>query len=238
MDRFFNSVDLAGHLLHNNTYSCGTVMANRRGLPAVVRGKLRTRDDLVQRQRNNLVATASVSAVVMIQDSAENRKASYAEEVKSAHFVVCYYRDSDENEVTRHTIIFCSDDIGHDHFAVNAFTIKTLELLRSRVKIKTETIWSYGAASQYKGKGTFEDLSLLTGYDIQRCYFGSEHGKGEADGETDMLSQTMRRAVTQGQNFADAKALVQYMSAHCSMDPSTDTSREGASYLILQIDPF
>ncbi|GFO04588.1 PiggyBac transposable element-derived protein 4-like [Plakobranchus ocellatus] len=58
MDRFFSSVELAEHLLQNNTYMCSTIVSNRTGLPPVVKRKLKTRGELVQRQKNNLVATS------------------------------------------------------------------------------------------------------------------------------------------------------------------------------------
>ena len=58
VDRFFNSVDLATHLLLHNTYLCGTILQNRKGLPPFVKLKLKTRVELRQMQRGNLVATS------------------------------------------------------------------------------------------------------------------------------------------------------------------------------------
>ncbi|GFS16913.1 PiggyBac transposable element-derived protein 4-like [Elysia marginata] len=58
IDRFFNSVKIADHLQKNDTYVCGTIMSNRKGLPQGVKRKLRTRGDLVQLQKGNLIATA------------------------------------------------------------------------------------------------------------------------------------------------------------------------------------
>ena len=104
----------------------------------------------------------------MVQDFGENRKATYAQEIKSAHFgkgqitlhpVACFYRLGDE--VVRDSLVFLSDDTQHDHFAVNTFTHKTLEVLSKKIMIKKVTLWSDGAASQYKvGKST------LLSYDV------------------------------------------------------------------------
>ncbi|KAK3760509.1 hypothetical protein RRG08_022794 [Elysia crispata] len=56
---------------------------------------------------------------------------------------------------------------------------------RTKIPIWKLTIWSDGAASQYKGQGSFHDLTPLP-HSSQR-YYESEHGKGEADGETSIL---------------------------------------------------
>ena len=64
-----------------------------------------------------------------------------------------------------------------------------------------------------QGKGTFKDLSELPfPFTCQRCFFGSEHGKGESDGETGVMSQAIRRAVYSGQNFKDAKDIADFMT--------------------------
>ena len=55
-DRFFNSVHLVEHLKANNTYACGTIMLNRRGLPRVARiTKLRRGECRVYRKVNGTV---------------------------------------------------------------------------------------------------------------------------------------------------------------------------------------
>ena len=93
----------------------------------------------------------------MVQDFGENRKAAYSAEVKSAHFgksqitvhpVVCFFRRGDT--IVRHSLVFMSDDITHDHKAVQEFTVRSLEFMKKELKIKKLTIWSDGAASQYK----------------------------------------------------------------------------------------
>ena len=90
-----------------------------------------------------------IGELVMVQDFGGNRKASYAEEIKSAHFgknqitvhpVVCYYKIGDE--VVREAHIFLSDDIKHDHRAVNEFTNRSLTIIREQMKIKKVTMWS------------------------------------------------------------------------------------------------
>ena len=57
IDRFFNSIDIANQLLQNGTYVCGTIMTNRKGLPAVMKQKFKRQGEMVQLQQGNLVAT-------------------------------------------------------------------------------------------------------------------------------------------------------------------------------------
>ncbi|XP_048735577.2 piggyBac transposable element-derived protein 4-like [Ostrea edulis] len=58
-DNYFSSVGLFEELLANKTYACGTIRANRKGLPAsIVHGKLKNQGDLRQQQKGNLVSTA------------------------------------------------------------------------------------------------------------------------------------------------------------------------------------
>ena len=92
-------------------------------------------------------------------------------QVKSAHFgkaqitmhpTVCFYRVGDEQ--VRHSMVFLSDDICHDHHAVHHFTLVSIEALtKAAPHVEKVYIFSDGCAGQYKGKGTFADLSLYTG---------------------------------------------------------------------------
>ena len=57
-DRYFTSVDLMEYLYQHDTYACGTVMPNRKGLPpAVKKAKLKTRGERIQMQKGPLMST-------------------------------------------------------------------------------------------------------------------------------------------------------------------------------------
>ncbi|KAK3741460.1 hypothetical protein RRG08_017589 [Elysia crispata] len=141
---------------------------------------------------------------VMVMDFAENLKVSYAVEVKSAHFgkaqitmhpTVCFYKVGEVQ--MRHSMVFLSDDICHDYHAVHHFTLASIEALaKAAPLVQRVYIFSDGCAGQYKGKGTFADLSLYTGKRIQWVFFGLEHGKGEADRETGVINRALDRAVS------------------------------------------
>ncbi|GFS06244.1 Cc8L18.2-like protein [Elysia marginata] len=101
-------------------------------------------------------------------------------------------------------IKFLSDDITHDYHAVHQFTLKSIDLLRKDAPVKEVILWSDGAAPQYKGKGSFADVTLYP-FKCQRNYFGSKHGKGEADSETGRFARALKRAVAKGQGFRNAE---------------------------------
>ena len=60
-----------------------------------------------------------------------------------------------------------------------------------------------------QNKNSIANVSLFP-LPCQRNYFGSEHGKGEADGETGRFSQALRIAVGAGMNFQSAKDMVAF----------------------------
>ena len=79
--------------------------------------------------------------------------------------VVCFFREG--SSIKRHSTVFLSEDISHDHHAVNHFTLKAIDNLNLlATTIEKVYIFSDDAASQYKGKGNFADLGLLTGTEL------------------------------------------------------------------------
>ena len=72
-------------------------------------------------------------------------------------------------------MVYLSDDVEHDHHAVYHYTSEALELLKKNAPaVDSVYLFSDGCSSQYKGKGTFADLSLYSGmnhqFDIFICY--------------------------------------------------------------------
>ncbi|GFO45264.1 hypothetical protein PoB_007176900 [Plakobranchus ocellatus] len=89
--------------------------------------------------------------------------------------------------------MFLSDDITHDYHAVHQFTLNSIQLLQKETPVEEVIVWSDSAAAQYQGKESFADASLYPCH-FQRNYFGSEHGKGEADGGTGRFVQSLKNA--------------------------------------------
>ena len=64
-------------------------------------------------------------------------------------------------------------------------------------------------ATPPQNKNNYASLSL-SGLPTQRNYFGSDHGKGEADGETGLFAQAVRRAISSGHDFENAGDYVSF----------------------------
>ena len=69
-----------------------------------------------------------------------------------------------------------------------------------------------------QNKCSFADISL-SALPTQRNYFGSQHGKGEADGETGRFAQALARSVAAGESFQYAADMVAFGA---SQFPSTE----------------
>ena len=143
--------------------------------------------------------------ILQVIDFAKNRTITYQDEIKSAFFgarqvtvhpVVSYYHG--KQDIVRDSTLFLSDDIKHDYHMVNHILKKADQHLKSRMgekSVKQKIIFSDGCASQYKSKGPFADVSLNQKCKISRNYYGSEHGKGEGDGEIGIIGRALERAV-------------------------------------------
>ena len=141
------------------------------------------------------------NCVLMVMDFGRNRVVKHQNEAKEAgygssqitvHPVVLYYMDGPIK--VRDSLIMLSDDINHDCWAVNVFLEKTMEYLKETPDIKPDrvVVFSDGCRSQYKGKGTVANISGL-GFKLEWNYYGSDHGKGEADGERGCLTRHLIR---------------------------------------------
>ena len=149
------------------------------------------------------------NTVDVIYDFSRNVATLHQDEVKSSAFaknqitlhpIPMYFLDPVSKCIMRETLVITSDDITHDSQAVSAFrkaAVKHLIEKRS-VSLKNLIEWSDGCESQYKGvyafKGTFEHAKLL-GIRITSCFFRSEHGKEESDGETGVVKTKLQEFI-------------------------------------------
>ena len=63
-------------------------------------------------------------------------------------------------------------------------------LKEKEIPFKKVVVFSDECASQYKGKGTFAQISLKDVH-IELNYFGSDHGKSECDGEVGCINRAV-----------------------------------------------
>ena len=129
-----------------------------------------------------------VGECLIVQDFSKNRQIVHQDEIKSQYFAkksvtmhpsVCFVKLSQQEPPKRIVISHLSDIKDHDAHMVNHITKDTIKILRDvfQIELTRIYIWSDGCSSQYKGKYSFNYLSFMK--NIERHFFGSEHGKGK-----------------------------------------------------------
>ncbi|XP_069117201.1 uncharacterized protein [Argopecten irradians] len=116
----------------------------------------------------------------------------------TVHPIVCYYKCSQGTckEIVKEDLVFLSDDITHDAHAVSRFEEEAIEYLTKKgVSCKKLVEFTDGCSSQYKSKMPFEYICTTQGTEVQRCYFGSRHGKGPCDQVIAVVKNNLARAV-------------------------------------------
>lgn len=149
----------------------------------------------------------------------EIKEAFFAQQQITVHPVVSYYKHKDTCSLVRDVLIFLSDDRNHDFHAVKQFLEITKKNLQQKgVSTENMVVFSDGCSAQYKSSRSFADLSLDC-TPINRNFFGSEHGKGESDGETGVLNRAVDRAIVGGQVIIrNAKEMYNWCDENLAVD--------------------
>ena len=127
---------------------------------------------------------------VSVADFAMNYKCVTQDEISSAfynyvqvtlHPTVVYYKCPQCDSTVQEACVFISSDLKHDASAVAQFNDRMIKYLKDRhnIIIEHHVQFSDGAASQYKGKTSFYYLSQTS--NMERAFFGSQHGKRICD---------------------------------------------------------
>ena len=112
--------------------------------------------------------------------------------------LVCFFQCSLCTQLVTHDICCITDDLKHDAFAVRAFELRAIQILRdSGVQVKHLFEWSDNCGIEFKSKMPFYVLSKM-GIPITRNYWGENHGKGPADAVIGRISQFIRSAIARG----------------------------------------
>ena len=137
---------------------------------------------------------------VFTQDYSNNIEAKKQDEIKggffsqisiTAHPSVLEAKIPGIKENKKIVITHLSDIKVHDAHMVYFITKDCINYLRENfpdVVWEKIYLWSDGCTGQYKGKTSFWYLNQFD-IDIERNFFGSEHGKNESDGVTGLLSR-------------------------------------------------
>ena len=186
--------------------------------------------DWQTRQYLALKETLPERSALMIFDFGRNRPIKHQEESKDAgysamqitvHPVVMYYKMYEEGSMlVRDSLIFMSDDIHHDHVAVKHFLNASISFLTEERKLSLDTVFVYsdGCSAQYKGAKSVASLSKVEMH-VEWNFFGSEHGKGEADGEVGIVNKTLDNAIIgTGVVLNNAAEVVDWCEENISFD--------------------
>lgn len=117
------------------------------------------------------------------------------------HPYVVYYRENGEMKHINYVVI--SEKVSHDASSVHLFNFKLIEFLKNKFgadKIKKNSYFSDGAASQYKNKYNFVNLinhKKDFNVNAEWNFFATSHGKGACDGLAGSFKRQAFRASLQ-----------------------------------------
>lgn len=163
-------------------------------------------------------------SAVMVIDFAQNYACSFQDEVQSAHWsqnqvtihsMVAYTNISNAESSATHIVnmVAISPDLKHDTTAVAIYCDLACTHLKDEYGVTKVIQYSDCCASQYRGKGSFADISLSP--DVERHYFESYHGKSAADGLSAVVKHSVTHAVTHRKALVrNAKEFFNYCKEH------------------------
>ncbi|VDH92328.1 Hypothetical predicted protein [Mytilus galloprovincialis] len=175
-------------------------------------------------QFRNITTTLPDKWVVFCLDFAENFSSVWQDEAQGAHWsydqvtihpVVAYYRCTVCTSIVEESILCISADHTHDNHAVQHYVSTAVKhLLEKGINIEKLVQFSDGAPTQYKGKMNFADLSYSYedfGFQSEKHYFGSRHGKGPCDREIGTVKKSVVLAIkSRRAEVSDAKTFHEY----------------------------
>ena len=142
--------------------------------------------------------------MIFVQDFAANLLLSNQDEAQSAywghyrvsiHPIIAVYLCQVCKQIVKSEFIVLSDDLKHDHEAVNTFQEAVEEnLAAAGVVMNKKVTYSDGCGMQYKSKHTFYHMAQES-VQQTRVYYGSGHGKSLCDAATGVLKRNVKDAI-------------------------------------------
>lgn len=135
----------------------------------------------------------------VIQDSVQANH--WSNKQVTLHPYVIYWKENDKT--MHHNFVIISECNKHDSVAVNLYNEKMIQYLRGihgEDNVKKLIFFSDGAASQYKNKSNFSNMTYLqkkTGISLHWNFFATSHGKGACDGIGGTVKRMAYRASLQ-----------------------------------------
>ncbi|CAF1346632.1 unnamed protein product [Rotaria sordida] len=146
---------------------------------------------------------ASPKSIVLQIDFSENYRTKYQDEIQNAFFNYkqvglfnAVVWSGSNSPVINYSLI--SDDVSHDKYSIHVFLTKIIINLKNKFpSLETINIFSDGAASQFKQRFSFANLTFLSNdhrLNFIWNFFSSGHGRGAVDG----VGGSVKRLVWKG----------------------------------------
>ena len=187
-------------------------------------------------QYRNIKLNLPTDTALAIFDFSENYLCQHQDEVQSAHWAYrqvtvhpcCLYYTcpSCENHQVTDYFVVLSDDLTHDaHFVRSVTEQVKLHLLSQMKSVKKIVIFSDGCSTQYKSKMPFFFLAKdSSSIEIEKCFFGSCHGKSPCDSCGGLIKRFATQDVASGLVIIQNSAAMQtHLTEHHSL-PRDGTS--------------
>ena len=152
-------------------------------------------------------SSIKLGEVGIVMDFGQNINHKKQIEAQSTHFnrrqstifpLVCFFPCTLCNSLVTHEICCITDDLKHDAFAVRAFELQAIQILKATsVQVNHVYEWCDNCGLEFKSKLPFDVLSRMD-IPITRNYWGENHGKGPADAVIGRVSQFIRSAIARG----------------------------------------
>lgn len=177
--------------------------------------------DWQRKQYRHITQNLPEGWVVSVADFAENYRCVNQDEIQSAYYnyqqatlftMVYHYRcPTCKDNTVQESAVFVSSDLKHDADAVNQFTKQMNEHIQKKISIEHYVQFSDGCGAQFKSKKPFLHLSEERSHSMERCYFGSRHGKSACDALGGLVKNQAERFVKSRKvTIQNAKALFQF----------------------------
>ena len=178
-------------------------------------------------RKDEAVVVCDFAENYVVRQYAEAQNAYYSRNSITIHPMVMIFNKN--YEVSRDSVIVISDDLKHDHCAVKVF-IQTLanHIAKVHPSVNHLIIWSDGAGSQYKSRNPMYNIcnNFFSGIRITWNFYGSRHGKGEADGESAVVKNALDRKVKAQQlTLHSAYDCYESLKASSLAAPASNTMR-------------
>jgi hypothetical protein len=176
-------------------------------------------------QYNKYRNNPELGELIMLSDFSENYRNEHQRQPKAVHWgynqttvhpIILNYicPEKECGQIVKESVIGVSKDLKHDAWAAHCFEQRAFQHILEDRKMTINKIskWSDGG-HHYKSKNAFL-LATKEKCEVERNYFGSEHGKSLSDGEGAVAKHLLTQGVKCQEVFIDdAKGAYEFLKS-------------------------